>query len=252
MDEIIFSWPIEKFCATYLACGDEVKAYVEAFHDQPKFSQKQAKGMAARMLKRPDVCERLALMSREALRMQRLDARRVLERLAQIAFADLTEVVKVRRVNCRYCWGKNHRRQSTQGEYDDLCADALVEAQRKKEATYNLPELPPGGLGFDATRPPHPDCPECNGEGHAESFIQDFDKLSDDVKPLIAGVEQTKYGLKVTLHNQMTALETLTKCFGLNQPDIVLTILRQMMPPEEKAVITIENAEDMYRRFLTP
>lgn len=246
-----FDLHVEKFCMAYLACGDHLRAYRETFADQPGFMTSKAKFQAAAMMKRPDVNERLALMSREALRTQRLDARKVLERLAQIAFADASEVVRVRRVNCRHCWGKKFKRQSTQGEYDDACADALVAAQCEGKETYDVPPEPAGGLGFDLTRPPHPDCPECGGEGYAECFIEDFSKISDDVKPLIAGVEQTKYGLKVTLHNQMDAIKTLANCFGLTQPDVVLAVIQQMKPKTEKTVITYEDAEETYRRLIT-
>lgn len=245
---------IEKFCVNFIVSGDEVQAYKETFQKKSGYVARTAKRDAAAFKKTHQryISERLALLSREALRAKRLDAKAVLERIAQIAFADVTEVAKVRRVNCRYCWGPRFRYQMTPAEYDGQCADAFIEAQIKK-TDYVAPEKPPGGLNFVISRPPHPDCPECAGEGVAELFVQDFSKVSEDVKPLIAGVEHTRYGIKVSFHSQTSALETLAKSFGLLQPDIVNVIVQQMAPKEEKFVFDASNQEqaaETYKRLI--
>lgn len=245
---------LEEFCTIYLSTGDEVSAFKQTFAGKRGYVAKTAAKDARAFLFDKNVAERLALMSREALRMKRLDAQAVLERIAQMAFADVTEAVKLRRVNCRYCWGTKFKRQATQAEYEDACTDAFVAAQMAGKDEYEQPEPPPGGLGFRANRPPHPDCPECCGEGHEEVFLQDFDKLSDDVKPLIAGVEHTRYGVKVLFHDQAKSLETLAKCFGLMQPDVAIQIIQQMMPNRGATIVldeqNIQKATEAYKRLL--
>lgn len=246
---------VEKFCEIYIATGNEVHAYRKVFYGRDSFIAKSAKSDASAFLRSVDVRNTLALKTRAALRPYRLEGKAVLDRLAQIAFANITEVVKVRRVNCRHCWGKKFKYQYTPGEYDQMCVDSFIDAQNKKtEAAWTKPPVPEGGLKFDATRKPHPDCPECRGEGYAETFIEDFDKISDDVKPLIASVENTKYGLKVTFHSQTQALETLAKCFGLLQPDVAMTFIQQMMPqPVESEIFearTYEQQHETYKRLL--
>ena len=244
---------IEKFVFSYLASGDEVAAFKEAFKDSKNFVARNAKRDARALLLDKDVASRLAMASREALRMKRLDAKAVLERIAQIAFADVTSVAKVRRVNCRHCWGKGFKRMGTQGEHDEACMRAIVQAQVKGLNEYEEPPLPPGGLGFDGKRPPHPDCPECFGEGIAEVHLADFDKVSDDVKPLISNVKEGKYGIEVGFHSQTEALKILANCFGLMQPDVAVQIIQQMLPNQEKEVVTVENmaeAQERYQRLI--
>jgi hypothetical protein len=244
---------IDEFCVRYLACRNEIQAYREVFKGRADFDGKLSPAMARQFFKSAPVANRLAEKSAEILAGKRLDAKAILERLAKLAFADSGEIVKVRRVNCRHCWGKKFRRQMTQGEYDDQCADALDRAMREGKEDYNVPPEPVGGLGFQATRAPHPDCPECGGEGFPEVFIQDFDKVSDDAKPLIAGAKMGKYGLEVSLHSQADALTQLAKCFGLMQPEVAIQIIQQFLPAAgEKEVFDTENvaeAAEIYQRI---
>jgi hypothetical protein len=83
---------------------------------------------------------------------------------------------------------------------------------------FDLPELEwddKGGLGFVGNRDPHPDCPECWGEGVGRPFFTDTRKLGRESLPLYAGVKQTKDGLEIQMHNQTDALDKLARHFGL-------------------------------------
>lgn len=228
MVENLTNHEIDLFALEYLACGNQREAYKKAFEQFSWFDKSKITQHSNRIMKNEVIRARMAMLSKQATRSKLLDAKTVLLRVAMIAFADATEIVRVRRVNCRYCWGTNHGYQATQAEYDAACVRKFEEAKREG-VEYIDPDLPKGGLGFMAKRAPHPDCPECGGEGYAETFIEDFANLSEDAKALISSVEQTKYGIKVHMHNQVDAIKTLANALGLTQPDIALQVVNAII-----------------------
>ena len=136
-----------------------------------------------------------------------IDADNVLYKWWQIATADYNELTQLRRVNCRYCWGNEHEYQWTPKEYEKAC----------HEAEINMAADPTniGGLNFDANRPPHPDCPECNGNGVEQVYIADTTKLSPEANLIYQGVKQTKFGLEVTTVDRMKALDNVARHLGM-------------------------------------
>jgi hypothetical protein len=53
-----------------------------------------------------------------------------------------------------------------------------------------------GGIGYNATLEPHPDCPECFGRGVESVIVTDTRKLTGKAAKLYAGAQQTKDGVK--------------------------------------------------------
>ncbi len=120
--------------------------------------------------------------------------------------ADPRDLVEYKRGNCRHCWGLNHAYQWTTAE--------LLEAQQKAvDAGKPMPDET-GGVGFVRSRPPHPDCPECGGEGYGRVIIRDSRDLSPEAAALLAGYKRTKDGEEVVMHSQQKAGETLGKIMG--------------------------------------
>lgn len=72
-----------------------------------------------------------------------------------------------------------------------------------------------GGVGFNATRDPHPDCPECFGEGVGRAIAKDTRQLSPGAKALYAGVKVTKEGLEIKMHDKMAALSKIGQHLGM-------------------------------------
>jgi len=125
----------------------------------------------------------------------------------QIANADPNELTQLRRFNCRYCWGDDHEYQWTPKQYERACLDAQKDDQPEP---YNL-----GGGFYDRKRPPHPDCPECSGDGTEDVYFADTTKLSPQAKLLYQGVEQTKFGVKINMADQMKALDNVARHLGM-------------------------------------
>jgi phage terminase small subunit len=130
----------------------------------------------------------------------------VLERYWMIATANPNELAQYRRENCRHCWGDGHLYQWTEPEYQAACQQA------KEDGLAAPPEA--GGFGFDPTRLPHPDCPQCRGEGVGRVFVTDTRKLSPEAAALYAGVKLGKDGLEVKTHNQLAALDAVGRHIG--------------------------------------
>ena len=124
-----------------------------------------------------------------------------------IANADPNELTQLRRFNCRYCWGDDHEYQWTPKQYERACLDAQKDDQPEP---YNL-----GGSFYDRKRPPHPDCPECSGDGTEDVYFADTTKLSPQAKLLYQGVEQTKFGVKINMADQMKALDNVARHLGM-------------------------------------
>lgn len=156
----------------------------------------------------------------------------VLERLWAQATANPNELIQYRKVNCRYCWGQDHYYQWTAGEYHRALTSAKANKKPKPDCD--------GGFGFDKTRPPHPDCPECKGEGTGDVFIADTSKLSGSALLLYAGVRITRDGLQVLMHDQQNALIKVGQHLGMfverkllgNDPDNPLTPTKDMIEAE--------------------
>lgn len=134
---------------------------------------------------------------------------KVLERWWEIATADPNELIQYRRVCCRYCHGNFHQYQWRD---DTEFNNAMVEAFEAK-----ADELPSdmGGYGFCSTVEPHPDCPQCDGEGYGSVYGADTRKLPPAGRALYAGVKKTRDGFEIKLQDQGKALENVARHLGM-------------------------------------
>lgn len=142
---------------------------------------------------------------------EEIEQRRVRQQALDLATFDPTRVVKVKRANCRWCWGANNEYQRTDWEMQrDL--DRHIAASRRG-ITFNAM----GGGGFNKWRDPNPDCPICFGRGEEIGFIQDFDKLSAKERNAIASVKFGKNGSveEIKFHNKIDAINTFAKMDGM-------------------------------------
>ncbi|MBP2230811.1 hypothetical protein J2847_004120 [Azospirillum agricola] len=183
------------------------------------YSARTAKAQGARLL--TDVDVQAAIQAGQAKRSERtaITADRVLVELWGMATADTNELVEHRVCCCRFCWGKGHLYQRTPNEMRQARAayERDLKAAQKQEPPPDL--IPPfdeaGGEGFNATREPHPNCPECFGEGHSRPVFRDSTTASAGAKALYAGVKTTRDGLEMKLHPKDKALELLGRHLGM-------------------------------------
>lgn len=140
------------------------------------------------------------------------------------SFADPRELVEYVRRCCRYCYGIGHKFQLRPSEMqrrrDQYEADKAA-AESEKKTIGEFDEL--GGLGYDGKKPPHPDCPECDGEGEGRALFKDTSDLSPAALALYEGVKEGKDGTEMKVASQKGYRDTLAKMFNLNvEPAVVV------------------------------
>ena len=132
----------------------------------------------------------------------------VVSQWAKIATANPSDIVQVRKSNCRYCHGIDHQYQwTTRHEYEEA-------VDKANDAGKKPPEMA-GGFGFDPKKEPSKTCPSCGGLGEVGVHINDTRKLKDGAKLLYAGAEQTRNGIKVNMRDQDAALVNLARYLGM-------------------------------------
>ena len=89
-------------------------------------------------------------------------------------------------------------------EYTAKCNAAI---NGKKEA----PDCS-GGFNFDPKREPHPDCPECAGNGVSNVVYTDTSKTNS---PLYGGAKMGRNGPELILRDRDKALDNLAKYLGM-------------------------------------
>lgn len=150
---------------------------------------------------------------------------RVLSEIENMFLADANELVEYRRVCCRHCWGEDFKYQETPAELRQRKA----EYEREKEKAEALEKEPPAWddtrvLGFNRTKPPNPECPECWGQGVGDAYFKDTRELTRMGKSIYAGVELTKNGIKINMHDKGKAAEMLAKHHKLYEDKVELNV----------------------------
>jgi phage terminase small subunit len=142
------------------------------------------------------------------------------------AFADPNEIMEFRREACRFCYGVNHRHQFTPREMETRRADyerRQLEEAKKPDPAPIAPLDEQGGIGFDPHRRPHPECPECHGDGTERVYFHDTRTLSPEARALYAGVKTTEKGIEVRTNPQHQARELYLKLTGQLKDRLELT-----------------------------
>lgn len=179
------------------------------------YSARSSARQGYELLRRPEIQQYIAAQIDALMADAKADIGLVLREWLTLIKADPSEIVQMRRVCCRYCHGENGGYQRTQRERDA----AYLEWKRIPEANRGeFDEM--GGVGFNATREPNPECFECFGEGVEHLHIADTRDLSPGGRALLAGIKQTKEGLEVKFHSKEKALENLAKHLGMLKDQI--------------------------------
>lgn len=186
-----------------------------------------------RLMQHPDVQDLINAGKAERIKTLKAEGLDVVRELHNIAFADVNELMEWRIESCRYCHGLDHKHQYTTER-------ELKDAERKYERTVEalVEPLDHGGIGFDPTRPPHPDCPECHGEGVGRAVVKDTRHLSPAARALYAGVKVTKDGIEVKTHSKEKALENLGRHLSLFTDTLKLdggTLVERLLGARKRA-----------------
>lgn len=186
----------ENLFVRYLVQGDTLAtAHEKAGYRARTKSQRQTDAFS--LSRRPRVKNAIRDAKAAATEIANLDHAYVLKHLMRIVEADHSKISSVVKRNCRFCWGIDFKYQFTDVEYEE---------RREMAESAKIPFVEAGGGGYTKKRPPHPDCPECGGEGEAQVITTATSELGPNERELYAGVENTRYGIKVKTHDKMQAL----------------------------------------------
>jgi phage terminase small subunit len=173
------------------------------------YSPDSAHTQGSRLLQNVEIQAAIKKRHEELASAAGINPQWVLDQWRKIAEADPNELTQIRRVNCRCCYGIDHKPQWTLREYESALNAAL-----DSKGKLPVPDMA-GGLGFDKIRDPNPDCPECRGEGEENIMLTDSRKLSGSARRLFAGVKVTQHGIEIKMRDQDSAVQNISKYLGM-------------------------------------
>lgn len=159
---------------------------------------------ASQLLRNPKVSRYVHHLRNERQKRYAAELDDVIGQLTAIINADPNEISQYRRVNCRYCWGNDHKYQ-----WRDIAEQ--LSAERKAESDGVAPPDTSGGIGFVDNADPNPECPRCNGEGVGEPFFADTRDLEGDARYLLHGVKLGKFGIEILTADKDSARKELAR-----------------------------------------
>ena len=159
---------------------------------------------ASRLLRNVKVSRYVHHLRNERQKRYSAELDDVIGQLTAIINADPNEISQYRRVNCRYCWGSDHKYQ-----WRDIAEQ--LSAERKAESDGAAPPDTSGGIGFVDNADPNPECPRCNGEGVGEPFFADTRDLEGDARYLLQGVKLGKFGIEILTADKDSARKELAR-----------------------------------------
>jgi phage terminase small subunit len=171
---------------------------------------------ASTLAARERVAERIAELRAIAAKQNELGVAELLRMHVEIATADARELVEYRRIPCRHCHGQDHRYQFTPAEMERA---REKHDEKQAEAKNPKPFDEKGGVGYTKKRAPHPDCPECHGDGLGEMLVSDTRKLSRVGAQLYEGVKLGKEGLEVKTRSRGDSLAAIGRHRGFFKED---------------------------------
>jgi hypothetical protein len=194
--------------------GNQSRAY-RALHPDSKASDLTIWKAASEHATRPHVARRIREL-RELHAASAADVvKEIVDKARRIVQADPAALIQSRTGCCRHCWGRDHLFQYTKREYARAWLDYAKELGAADARGDEAPTpFEDGGDGFDMKRAPHPDCPECGGEGITREVVPDTRYLSPDAALLYGGVKRTKNGLEVVMQDQTAWAEKVLKTYG--------------------------------------
>jgi phage terminase small subunit len=214
--EIRLSAKEAAFIEHYLRYRNATQAYGHAYDVKSEvYSTRVAGGQ--QVLARPHVQAALKARFQAATDHSSVDIGWLLQRFMDIATADPRELIGLKVGCCRFCHGDGHGYQWREREYLEQLTGVEREQARMaragEEGDVQWPDIA-GGFGFNHTLEPHPDCPQCRGEGVERFVPRDTDTLSDQALLLYGGVKVKKDGYEIVIADREKALEQVGRIMG--------------------------------------
>lgn len=180
-----------------------------------------AEAAASRLLSNVKVAAEIAKAQAALAERTEITQEMVLKRWWDIATADPNELIQFRRTCCRHCHGEGFEYQwIDRDEFDKaLRFAAMAEDAQPKDMPND-----DGGYGYDKRLDPHPQCPQCFGEGKEDIHALDTRRLKGSARLLYAGAKITKDGFEIKMQDQGKALENVARHLGMFKDKVEVTV----------------------------
>lgn len=212
----VLSPQMETFSAELAKGTSQAEAYRIAYPKSRNWTPKTVINRASELAAHGGVLGRVEELRAIAAKANEVGVTEVLAWHLDILRADPRKLIEIRRVPCRYCHGDGHRYQHTPAEFEEAQRKhALLQAEKPLIGEFN----PRGGIGYDRRKSPHPDCPECFGEGVEHIVAGDARRFSPQELALYEGVEVTKDGLKVKTASREASRQAVARHVGFFEKD---------------------------------
>lgn len=214
----------EMFVKEYMVDFNATQAYLRAGYN---VSEKVAAVNAKRLLSNAKIQGHLKKAMDERSKRTEITADMVLKHWWDIATADPNDIIHLRRVCCRHCYGIDHQYQwRDEKEYTQAVQMANNLAKQNDEE----PIIPSnaGGYGFNKLIRPNIKCPYCSGEGMPEIHIEDTRYLKPKANLLYAGIKQTQAGVEVKMKDQDKAMENVARHLGMFKDSLDINLKKKL------------------------
>lgn len=243
------------FSEHYYRYRNATQAYKHAF-DAAGSSYETCRNEGSRLLADPRIQRALKERYKLGSAETGVDIAWLLNHFLTIAMADPRELIGLKVGCCRFCWGEGHGYQWREREYLEQLAQVetqIMQASRAGADTsaFAYPD-PAGGLDFNATLPPHPDCPQCHGEGVERFVPRDTDTLSDQALLLYGGVKvKPNGGYEIIIADRAKAAELAGRILGAFTDKVKISgVVGHMHAVADLRKIDPQEAAKAYRDFV--
>ncbi len=200
------------FVEAYVRSRNATVSYDQAFDSRGgQYETRRLEGH--RLLNRPHIKAAIKARQQIATTESGVSTGWLAERFLSIATADPRELIGLKVGCCRYCHGEGHAYQWRLREYMEAVDQVERDVRLNPSVPVEYPD-PTGGLDFNATIPPAPDCPQCHGEGIERFVPRDTDTLSEQAALLYGGVKVKKDGYEIIIADRSKALELACRILG--------------------------------------
>lgn len=237
------------FVEHWVRWRNATQAYTHAYDTNASYTVRRNEG--SKLLHDPRIQAAIQERIKQGTAATAYDVAWLLERFLAIATADPRELIGLKVGCCRYCHGEGHGYQWREREYLEKLEEAERLARLDPKADVRYPD-PAGGFNYNATIPPHPDCPQCHGEGVERFVPRDTDNLSDQALLLYGGIKVKKDGgYEIIIADQQKAFELAGRIMGaFNDKLRVSGAIGHMHAISDLRTVDPQEAARVYRDFI--
>jgi len=203
------------FARYYVECRSVTTAYRMAYNVSTEPGIQWIYTEAQRTLHLPHVAAYVQELQEAAAALTIVKGRDILQDLVDQASTDMNDLVQLRTVNCRHCYGTDGRYQwRDEAELAIACEEKQADVDRGVKWVKFPDAL--GGFGFDPRKPPSPNCVKCLGAGQVLVQFTDTDKLTPKARKLYKGAKLGTNGqVELLLHDAHASRIEVAKMLGM-------------------------------------